>query len=57
MNALNIARPLVDAACSRPHSCDGCEARQVGLCAPLGSDALADFAAAGEEGERVGHKL
>ena len=48
MTALNIARPLVDAACSRPHSCEGCEARKVGLCAPLDPDVLADLSAAGE---------
>jgi CRP/FNR family transcriptional regulator, anaerobic regulatory protein len=48
MTALKTARPLLDAACARPISCDGCEARRVGLCAPLDASALSDLAAAGE---------
>lgn len=48
MTALNAARPLLDAACSRPDACGRCEARKVGLCAPLAGAALADLAAAGE---------
>lgn len=48
MAALNAARPLMDAACARPDSCGRCEARRVGLCAPLERAALDDFAAAGD---------
>lgn len=47
MVALNAARPLLDAACSRPNACNRCEARRVGLCAPLDAAALADLAAGG----------
>jgi CRP/FNR family transcriptional regulator len=48
MTALNAARPLMDAACSRPDACGMCEARRFGLCAPLHPAALADLSSAGE---------
>lgn len=47
MTALTAARPLLDAACSRPDACGTCEARRVGPCAPFAGGALADLAGAG----------
>ncbi|MES2712888.1 MAG: Crp/Fnr family transcriptional regulator [Pseudomonadota bacterium] len=48
MTALGAVRPLIDALCARPGSCEGCEARRTGVCASLAPDILAEVSDAGE---------
>lgn len=48
MVALTTVRPLLDPACGQADDCTGCEARIVGLCAPMGHGPLEELAASSD---------